>query len=157
MRTLSVKMKNNPFVRILKNHYGKIVLVLFLSWFLPTEYHNFTGYCRAEGRYLEKQELIDRAVQKYFVRESEEVRNEAFYYASLEEFYKKNPDCCKVVSLKDGEEGEDGNYMNGLSSLFGSKIYKVTINHFKKDKEEMRSAKTIILVDQCANYNTRIE
>lgn len=103
----------------MKKRYRFILIVLILSaltasaFYLPRAMMVFSGYCLSEERYLTPQEKIDIAVLKdiisspikrvditdYTLNEvGEKIASKRFIssyqYASLEEFYALNPDCC---------------------------------------------------------------
>ena len=65
-----------------------------IALFLAFEFLNFTGFCYPQFRYLGRQEMIDLAVQERLRgRPSNEIQ-----YASLEDFYRRNPGCCELVT-----------------------------------------------------------
>ena len=78
-----------------------IPLVLALATIIGAmEYLNFSGFCYSEQRNLSDQELIERAVQ-YNLKNPPGIDG-LMQYASLNEFFVTNPDCCLLK--RDGHE-----------------------------------------------------
>jgi hypothetical protein len=67
-------------------------LVLAVAIIGVFEYLNFSGYCYSECRYLSDRELIEKAVQ-YNLKNPPGVGG-VTQYASLDEFFAMNADCC---------------------------------------------------------------
>lgn len=58
---------------------------------------NFTGFCYRKARYLSNQEFVDRAV--LFNLDKHGPNNERKkIYSSLADFYRLNPNCCKLYN-----------------------------------------------------------
>lgn len=85
-----------------------IVLLVIIFPFLrgETQKENLQnkGYCETKGRYLTDSEIVDIGVTKFLEvlkREqsklSEESKNPYFEFKNLEDFYNKNPFCCRRV------------------------------------------------------------
>ncbi len=76
------------------------------------EYLNFSGFCYSERRHLSDKELIEKAIQ-YNLKNPPRIQS-VTQYASLNEFFATNFDCC--VLHRDGHETiQEGSWVR----LFG--------------------------------------
>jgi hypothetical protein len=70
------------------------------------EYPNFSGYCRSQQRYLSDAELIASAIKNNLARHSPEANSSRQKsYASIDEFYQQNPNCCVLHRWDSGPFG----------------------------------------------------
>lgn len=152
------------FYEVCKRNKVKFIIFVPLTiWLSVIEYENFSGYCREEGKHYSNQELIDITILKHFVVEDDEVReklmgesceeyleeinsheydkadcNNKYFYNSLEEFYKNNPNCCKVSEFADKESIDrisDDRIFNPrqfFNILVGYRVKNIIIDHITK-------------------------
>ena len=98
-------------MNLIKHPLKTIFLLLFtgiIGWFGYEGYVNYTGYCKAEERFLSDEELIKLAisdVHRTISRNQPEVFNVNYEeYLELEDkkesinyYLEQNPDCCNVM------------------------------------------------------------
>lgn len=116
-----------------------IIFIVFSIKFLPV----YLGYCDIKNRFLSDKEKIEIAIQDilvehpirlndYEVREdgalikrNKEVKEYSIPYKNVEEFLKKNPNCCDVRDNIDGEKIPFNLLLSGKIHSFVRIRYKV--------------------------------
>ena len=126
-----------------RSYTAAVTVLCCAAWLARVGYLNFTGYCRAEGRYLDRQEFIDAAA-RYNLSRYDPVGERSLKYESLQDFYAKNPNCCDF--FKSLHYDQNPNYMR----IFG--FYNVAVGicykmNDKPDTENFYSSE--VIVDAC--------
>jgi len=85
----------DEYARRLDKHAGKILGVFALVTIGLVMFLNFTGFCYSELRYYSDQAFIDTAV-RHELESASESSEGAKTYASIDQFYRENRNCCVI-------------------------------------------------------------
>jgi hypothetical protein len=115
------------------------LLVCFMGYRMVL---NFIGYCPDKGRVLTEQEKLAPVIEYLALAHPREAspplvppKETRFYYDSMSEFLRDNPDCCHVV--KAFYTVDTGWFRLGLwDRLCGSASYLVSVKFYRRYRNE---------------------
>ncbi|MBU6462094.1 MAG: hypothetical protein KGK01_05595 [Bradyrhizobium sp.] len=126
-----------------------IVLAIGLSLI---EYLNFTGYCYAEARYLNDDELTRIAIADALKHVPDTVG--IVHYSSVEDVLAKNPDCCAVHRQHRGlfEDLLPGTWVRA----FGWYIAAIEVAYRYRETPSLNYLDSFTLVNACGRIGERL-
>lgn len=122
-------------------------LIGFLSWLGYEGYVNYTGYCKAEERFLSNEEFINVAIlnELYLLQKRESLSpDEKKTYR--DQYLVQNPECCSVFrnweeyfatnSMRSSFSSEGFYHPNFVGKVLGDASHLVMIKHDTKTREK---------------------
>ena len=136
---------------------GLVVTVGIIGFFLPS----YNGFCFSQRRFLSHEEYFRAAVEQIVGRGTEqlissspagvEFRSVTVHpFGSVDDFLKKNPNCCSVVPHNTGDNGP---YTSFVERLFGQAARVVSIAYLVNYVDAIRQPKTERKTEQFAVTN----
>jgi len=99
-----INMSIGPTERLPESRYAiRAFVALVLAGLLAFEFLNLSGFCYAQHRYLSVRELVDAAAG-YNLAKHDPAGERDLAYASPDELYSKNPNCCGISNVANFQE-----------------------------------------------------